>query len=83
MEEKEIEAYDFYMLQDVLETFYNIHSSSIDCDELDHFAIEYGQKEARLFLEKYCWKNGTPKCMREPYGWEKQSYERLKNGKED
>lgn len=70
MEVKEIEEYDFFRLRDILETFYNIHSSSIDCDELDQFVIEFTQNEARVFLEKYCWKNGMPKQMRKPYEWE-------------
>ena len=74
MEVKEIEEYDFFRLRDILETFYNIHSSSIDCDELDQFVIEFTQNEARVFLEKYCWKNGKPKQMRKPYEWEKYRF---------
>jgi len=81
MENKEIEGYDLFRLRDILETFYNIHSSSIDCDEIEEFGIEFDQVGARIILEKYFWKNGTPKYMREPYRWEKEVYESLKNAK--
>jgi len=84
MENKEIEGYDLFRLRDILETFYNIHSSSINFKRMyDDFAVEFDQVGARIILEKYFWKNGTPKYMREPYRWEKEVYESLKNGKED
>ena len=82
MEKKEIEGYDLFRLRDILETFYNIHSSSITLKGIyDDFGVEFVQVGARIILEKYFWKNGTPKYMREPYDWEKQVYESLKNAK--
>ena len=47
----------------------------------EQFGIEFDQVGARIILEKYFWKNGTPKYMREPYRWEKELYESLKNAK--
>lgn len=82
MENKEIEGYDLFRLRDILETFYNIHSSSISFKRMyDDFGVEFDQVGARIILEKYFWNNGTPKYMREPYDWEKKVYESLNHAK--